>query len=122
MKKNMKKVEERTICDIVADAKEGIIPSHEECYWTMLSLSSMLYFSRRELEEIAKSMDKGKNLEFTCKIHLQSEDKVHEKHTKWLLTQPKKWLGESGNPFTETNKKWRDMGRKIIKNATGLDV
>jgi hypothetical protein len=113
---------ERMICSIVADAKDGKIPSHEECYWTMLALSSMLHFSRRNLESIAESMDTGKNLEMTCKIYLGSADKVQEERFKWMRTPPKKWLGESGNPFSEENKKWRDMGRKIIKNATGLDV
>jgi hypothetical protein len=113
---------ERMICEIVADAKDGKIPSHEECFWTMLALSGMLHFSRRDLEGIAEAMDKGGNLERVCKIYLKSEESVHETKSKWLRLAPKKWLGNSGNPFTEENKRWRDMGRKIIKNATGIDV
>jgi hypothetical protein len=113
---------ERMICSIVADAKDGKVPSHEECFWTMLALSSMLHFSRRDLENIAEAMDKEKNLDMACKIHLTSSEHVHETHYKWMRLTPKKWLGDSGNPFTEESKKWREMGRKIIKNATGIDV
>jgi hypothetical protein len=113
---------ERMICSIVADAKDGKIPSHEECYWTMLALSSMLHFSRRDLERIAEALDKGDNLKLTCGIYLRNGDHVHETRYQWMRASPKEWLGNSGNPFSEENKKWRDMGRTIIKNATGMDV
>jgi hypothetical protein len=119
---NKMEKEERMICSIVADAKDGKIPSHEECFWTMLALSSMFHFARRDLESIAEAMDKGKNLERVCEMHLSGTNGVRETYYKWMRSTPKKWLGDSGNPFSEESKKWRDMGRKIIKNATGIDL
>jgi hypothetical protein len=111
---------ERMICEIVADAKDGIVPSHEECFWTMLALSAMLHFSRRNLEYIAKAMETGKNLDRYCGITLKSAAHVHAQRFNWMRLTPKKWLGDSGNPFTEANKKWREMGKQIIKEATGI--
>jgi|GEM_PF-3544846 hypothetical protein len=112
----------RDICSIVADAKDGKIPSHEECFWTMLALSSMLHFSRRTLESIAEKLDDEKKLQLTCKIHLRSLDSVHDERFKWMKAIPQEWLGAMGNPFSEENKVFRDMGYKIIKNATGIDL
>lgn len=112
----------RSICEIIADAKEGKIPTHEECYWTMLALSSMRHFSNRTLESLAESMDKNKNLILSCGIHLKSQEYLYDLHFKQVKSDPKEWLGAAGNPFSEENKKWRDLGRTIIKNATGTDV
>lgn len=118
----MNQTVQRDICSIVADAKDGKIPSHEECFWTMLALSGMLHFSRRSLECIAEKMGDDKKLLTACTIHLGSMECVNEERFKWMKTNPQVWLGEMGNPFSKENKAFRDMGKQIIKNATGLDL
>lgn len=116
------KTVQRDICSIVADAKDGKIPSHEECFWTMLALSSMLHFSRRKIESIAEELGDDRKLRLACIINLRSIDHVNEERFKWMKTNPQEWLGEMGNPFSKENKAFRDMGKQIIKNATGLDL
>lgn len=109
----------RQICEIVADAKDGKIPTHEECYWVMLALSGKLHFANGDLRKIAEAMEKGdaNKLMFSAKLQLSSEQKVYSDHFNFLKTDPLKWLGTMGNPFTEENKRFTDMGKQIIANA-----
>lgn len=109
----------RQICEIIADAKEGKVPTHEECFWTMLALSGKLHFVTRDLEAIGETLDKKKSLELTAAIRVGSQEKVLKDKFDFLKKDPVLWLGNSGNPFTEEYKAWYEMGKNIIEKATG---
>ena len=112
--------DERQICAIVSDAKDGIIPSHEECYWTMLALSGMLYHRNRRMESIEECAEKHID-DVPLSIYLNAKG-VRKESFNWMKSNPKHWLGAMGNPFSEENKKMKRIGRNIIKKATGIDV
>ncbi len=110
----------RMLCEIVADAKDGVVPTHEECFWAMLALSGKLHFANRTAIAISEKIDGGEDRKIllSVKIHLRSEKNVREDHFNFLRKDPKEWLGDSGNPFTEESKKWMEMGKAIIEKAT----
>lgn len=107
----------RSIAAIVSEAKDGKVPSHEECFWVMLALSGMLHFSRRELGDIAECIGDDKRLLFNVKLRLKDYETTFGKGHKWLNMDPQKWLGDSGNPFHPDTKAFHDMAQKILDNA-----
>jgi hypothetical protein len=110
----------RNLIDIVVDAKDGVIPTHEECYYAMLALSGKLHFVQKDLEAIAEAVEtkEEKRILMTTRIRTAGgRAKVADSHFKFLKMEPTKWLGESGNPFSEQSKNFRDMGKKILEKA-----
>jgi hypothetical protein len=108
----------RSIAAIVSDAKDGIVPSHEECFWVMLALSGMLHFSRSTMESIAKSFkEDDKRVVFTAKLHLTSHERTFKERYDWLKADPQIWLGDTGNPFHPETKKFHEMAQKIADKA-----
>lgn len=113
----------RRLVDILVDASEGKIPTHEECYWALLMLRSVNHFQGRDLESIKESHDQyiaepsDKNLRsFSLNTGIRLS-KLSERSHKRMMTDPITYLGDSGNPFTEENKVWRDLGDKILEKA-----
>lgn len=114
---------ERRIVDIVADAKEGKIPTHEECYWALLSLSSMNHFQNQDLIKIEEAYNatlnepedlaKKRMILGLC-LSLRAKD-VRKGHLARMRNTPSKYLGYLGNPFTEEAKKFRKMGEGLLK-------
>jgi hypothetical protein len=43
----------RSLSDIVTAAKDGEMPTHEECYWAMLALDGLVYFDHHALQRLA---------------------------------------------------------------------
>lgn len=107
----------RKINEILSDATQGNIPSHEECYYTLLALRSKLHFYHRDLMAIAEAYEKGKVKGFAVSLRANDRETVMKDRIDFSNLTPLEFLGESGNPFTEENKMWRDMGDKIYKKA-----
>jgi hypothetical protein len=107
----------RTINQIISDAAEGKIPSHEECYYTLLALRSKLHFYHRDLMAITEAHEKGKAKGFSITLRANNQESVMEDRMKFSKLTPLEFLGNSGNPFTEENKMWRDMADKIYEKA-----
>ena len=107
----------RKINEILMDAAEGKIPSHEECYYTLLALRSKLHFYHRDLMAIAEAHEKGKVNGIAVSLRAKDQESVMEDRMIFSKQTPLDWLGKSGNPFTKENKNWRDMADKIHKNA-----
>ena len=42
------------------DASDGVLPSHEECFFAMLALRSKMHFYHRDLMAIAEAYENGK--------------------------------------------------------------
>jgi hypothetical protein len=107
----------RKINEIVSDAAQGNIPSHEECYYALLALRSKLHFYHRDLIAIAEAYERQKVTGVAVALRANSRDKVMKDRIDFSNLTPLEFLGESGNPFTEENKKWRDMADKIYDKA-----
>jgi hypothetical protein len=107
----------RKINEIVSDAAQGNIPSHEECYYALLALRSKLHFYHRDLMVIAEAYENKKVTGISVGLRAGSRDKVIKDRIDFSNLTPLEFLGESGNPFTEENKMWRDMADKIYDKA-----
>ncbi|MCE7039261.1 hypothetical protein [Dyadobacter sp. CY312] len=113
----------RRLVDILVDASDGKIPSHEECYWALLMLKSVNHFQKRDLEGIEerylkfKEDPSDKNLKLLSTTLGMRLAGLGEKAHRTMRTDPLTYLGDSGNPFTEENKAWSDMGDKILSKA-----
>lgn len=113
----------RRIVDILSDAAEGNVPNHEECYWALLALRGKLHFVFQDLQKIAEAYEKQNpmQLEISLRMRAGSAEKIFSDRQKFQLMDPKKWLGDSGNPFTEENKQFKDMADMILKKALKKD-
>ena len=109
----------RKIEDILIDASEGNIPSHEECYYTLLALRAKLHFLYSDLQKIAEAYEKQNVKLLKLNIHLRagSEEKVIADRMAFKRQDPLTWLGESGIPFSPENKRWRNMADVILKKV-----
>jgi len=107
----------RTVNQIILDAKDGKIPSHEECFYTMLAINSKLHFYHRDLMAIAESFEKGKVTGISVALRASSQEKLMEDRMRFSKSDPLKWLGKTGDPFSEKHKMWQDLGNKILENA-----
>lgn len=114
----------RNIAEIISDAKDGIVPNHEECFWTMLALSGKLHFAMRDLEAIGEALTlyNDNKLRLFCELRVKSKESVFTDKFHFHKLDPKKYVGNSHNPFSEECRQWRDMGKKIIENATGVKL
>ena len=114
----------RTTAEIVSDAKDGIMPSHEECFWAMLALSGKLHFAQKDLEAIGKEMEenRGKPRPMGILLRCPSKSEVFSSHHKFLNKDPKEWLGKSGDPFSAENQEIRKIGKKLINKAAGKNL
>lgn len=105
----------RNLLDILVDAKDGKVPSHEECFWALLHLSAMNHHNERTLIALEEAKEKGgKALIFAAKLRL---NKIRESQMNARKKTPQEYLGEIGNPFHPTNKAFTEMGEKIIEAA-----
>ena len=50
----------RKLIDIVEGAKDGKMPTHDECYWAMLALSHLHYFEVSDIRTLTKSEDSAR--------------------------------------------------------------
>ena len=110
----------RNTIDIIADAKEGKIPTHEECYWALLVLAGLNHFYRKDLESIQETLYSDKKPEMKevlMGLRLQKDKTILSGYLLAVKKPPAEWLGDSGNPFHPDTKKFMDMGKKIIANA-----
>lgn len=118
----------RTTNEIVADAKDGKIPTHEECFWAMLALSGRMHFFVRDLEAIGEALDtqvlngedptkRNNKILLRCAVHIGTQQKVRKTRIDFGNKSPQEWLGDSGNPFHPDTIKFMDMGKKLLDNA-----
>jgi len=120
----------RTTNEIIIDAKDGKIPSHEECFWAMLALSGRLHFTYGDLKAIAEAyeatkanIDKAesdkaqKQLQLRLHMHATSASKIWKERASFGNMDPQVWLGDMGNPFDPKTAKFHDAAKKILENA-----
>jgi len=108
----------RRIIDIIDDAKDGKIPDHEECFWTMLALYHKLHFVYRDLEKIGEAFENGKATGIAVALRAKSEESVFADRFNFHRLDPVKFNGNTGNPFLEETQKFRNMALEILENAT----
>lgn len=110
----------RNTIDIIVDAKEGKIPTHEECYWALLFFAGLTHFYRKDLESLKETLhsDKKPEIKHTLmSLRLPKDGSINPNYFESIKKPPLDWLGDTGNPLNPETRKFMDMGQKIIDNA-----
>ena len=99
----------RTLNEIIESAKDGNMPSHEECYWAMLCYNSMFNIDHRQLREALLAEKLAP--EFIRNLKAETSFKMYKNA---LNKSPKEFMGPSNDPNNPEYQKFRTMGNKII--------
>lgn len=104
----------KTLFEIIETAKDGGMPTHEECYWAMLALDALstldrMVFNREMLKEPAT------RIEFR-RLHAENSHKSW--HTA-LNKAPKDWLGPEHDPSNAENQRVRKIHKRIYDKFVG---
>lgn len=99
----------RTLYEIIESAKDGNMPTHEECYWAMLCYNSMFALDHRALRE-ALLVEKQPN-EFVRKVRA---DNSHNMYVTALNKSPKDYLGLGNEPNSRKYQGFRKISNKIL--------
>ena len=103
----------KTLFEIIDSAKDGKMPTLEECYYAMLALSALHFFDHR----ILQGLDKPKHQKEWW-IKLQAEESF--KRFKVALDKsPKDYVGWENDPANPDYQKRRNIGRKIMDKVIG---
>lgn len=112
----------RTINEIVIAVQENEKEiSEEELRLCVVALQSIVHFYRHDLIKLIEAIRDGKK-EGILKLNADFAWKTIESMFNAGKTAPDKWLGEGNIPGTEENIKRRNLGKKIFKDATGIDL
>lgn len=97
----------RTLFEIIDGAKDGNMPTHEECYWAMLALSTLHYIANSKLMQcVSMNISPLKQ-----KIFAENEFKTSQAA---LNKSPKDFVGWNNDPSNPEYQKLRKSGAKVI--------
>ena len=103
----------RKAIDIIIDAKDGKMPSHEECYYTLLALASNSHFLERSLIEIEEAfLSSDKKGVFVSKMQANG---IRKRQKQFRDQDPLLYLGAWHDPLNESGKPFREMADRIFK-------
>lgn len=118
----------RTISEIIIDAKDGKVPTHEECYYALLAYAGRMHFWRRDLEAIAEASaivagegEPSRVGQQNLKLQLALRASPNQIARDWegfLKADPKTWLGPMSDPLSEEGKAWIKTANAIWDKAT----
>lgn len=101
----------RTLIEITEGAKDGKMPSHEECYWAMLALSHLHYFEVSD----QRAMNAASNNVRRKMI----ADEAFRRRKVAMSKSPKEWVGWSNDPCNPEYQKMRAIAFEVFEKATG---
>ncbi len=101
----------RTLFEIIESAKDGYMPTHEECYWAMLAFSSMLNIDHNNY--FNELMNNKPTPDFIKKNKARNS---HLMYHNALNVSPKDWLGSFGDPSNSEYQRFRTVSKKVWDN------
>lgn len=107
----------RTLSEIIESAKEGTMPTHEECYWAMLTYESMLNIDHRQLREVL--MTEKPIPESFRKIKAENSFNMYKNA---LNKPPKDWMGPNNDPSNPEYQKRRQISIKIFNKFANKEA
>lgn len=102
----------RTLFEIIDSAKDGHMPTHDECYYAMLALSALHYFDHHALSELDKDHRQA------WWINLQINESFG-RFKNALAKSPKDWVGWDEDPANPEYQKRRNIGKKLVDRVLG---
>ena len=110
----------RTLYEIITSAKDGDMPTHEECYWAMLCYEIMFNMDHRNLREELSGEKPTAKLIKNLKL-----ENSHKMYNTALNKSPRDYLGKNYDPgsaeYQKLRKlrKLRKLGNKIFDKVIG---
>lgn len=89
----------RTLYEIIEGARDGIKPTHDECYYAMLALDSLCTLNRMSLDRVCENPTP-----IRCTV---TAEQVFEQSKTAFSVSPRKWLGDN----VPENKDYQAMRR-----------
>ena len=102
----------RILLEIVESAKDGQMPTHEECYWAMLVLDGLLHFETRALQKMVMDPQTPFN-----NPTFHAEDSFRRNKKAFSVT-PKHWLGIEFDPANPEYQRMRRAAFTILDKVT----
>ena len=97
----------KTLFEIIEEAKDGSMPTHEECYWSMLVLDSLLTFSQNDLRLVKQH---PKHIDFVLKEGFNRVKNAIDKI-------PKEFIGCENDPSNPEYQKFRKLALNLFDKA-----
>jgi len=97
----------RTLSEIIESAKDGNMPTHEECYWAMLAVNAVAFLDHRALNELANRPSKLLSPKFQWE----------ESFRRWksaLNRDPKSYVGWNNDPSNSDYQKMRSASLRLM--------
>jgi hypothetical protein len=98
----------RTLFEILEDAKDGNMPSHEECFYAMLAVDGLRYFDAKALRDMVQNPSSPFNTPA-----FQEGESVKRKKAAFDKS-PQEWLGDTGDPASSKYQAIRNFGKKAL--------
>lgn len=105
---------ERTIGEILESAKEGEIPNHEECYWTLLALAKRLEYTESSILRTEEQLCEEKP---SISLFLENLLWIKKDSENFKNCLPKGAIGDYIDPRSDEGKKFREMSKIIVEKA-----
>ena len=107
----------KTLFEIVESAKDGNMPSHEECYWAMLALDGLRHFDHHDIMKLCDETDNPRVVEFKRKMYWSESFR----RTKSAFAKPpKEWLGPNNDPSNPECQRMRTLAFNVLEKVTGI--
>ena len=100
----------RTLSEIIESAKDGNMPTHEECYWAMLVFNALLVIDNRTIRDLAFRPSKVLTTEFYA-------NESFNRLKNALQKDPKTYMGPNNDPANPDCQKRRQVALKIYDKA-----
>jgi len=104
----------RTLGEIIEAGKSGNLVTHEECYWSMLSLEALGVFDMMSLMRRYEEASKG--IMSKLRIELDWRERCRRVQTAYE-TDPKEWMGPNHDPSNPEVQSCRRVSLKIADQA-----
>lgn len=108
----------RNTLEIIIAVKECESVTEEELKLALVAMSSIEYFVENELTELVEAILADKPIKLKAQFAKGTLERMFFAKKK----SPDEWLGPDNIPGTPEQKANLALGKKIFKNATGLDL
>lgn len=111
----------RTTNEIIIAVKDCEDVSEEELRLAIVAMSSIKYFVQSELQKLIDAI-REKKPQAMLEMKAEFAWGTIERMFSAMKKAPDEWLGPGDTPGTPENKARMELGRKIFKKATGIDL
>lgn len=111
----------RTTLQIIIAVKECEPVTEEELKLALIALSNIEHFYNKAAQDLIDAIRAEKSMAL-LKMKAEFAWGTIESMFKAKKTPPDTWLGPDNTPGTPENKRQMEMGKKIFKAATGMDL